>query len=76
MSSHPKAFFPDLFGKRAFPTPIWKPYKFLFVGLAMAGWGIYQVQEIAVSRPEALNDPENPYRRRILAAQAAAEGHH
>nr|XP_019049009.1 F-type H+-transporting ATPase subunit J [Kwoniella bestiolae CBS 10118]OCF27939.1 F-type H+-transporting ATPase subunit J [Kwoniella bestiolae CBS 10118] len=60
-----------MFGLRAWPTPIVKPlWPFMIAGVVTVG-GIWKLQDIAVSSPDALKDPKNPF----AASKAKAAAH-
>lgn len=61
-----------MFGLRAWPTPIARPLWPFFIGGAIVLYGVNKVQGVAVSTPEALKDPKNPY----AAALAKKDAHH
>ncbi|BEJ02623.1 hypothetical protein CcaverHIS631_0704180 [Cutaneotrichosporon cavernicola] len=61
---------PEMFGLRAWPTPILKPVGPFIFASAVVIAGVWKLQDIGVSTPEALKDPKNPYAASILASKA------
>ncbi|ODN84238.1 hypothetical protein L202_00233 [Cryptococcus amylolentus CBS 6039] len=50
-----------MFGLRAWPTPVVKPlWPFMASGIITIA-GVWALQDIAVSTPDALKDPKNPF---------------
>ncbi|OWZ55002.1 F-type H+-transporting ATPase subunit J [Cryptococcus neoformans] len=50
-----------MFGLRAWPTPIVKPLWPFMASAVITTAGVWAVQEKAVSTPDALKDPKNPF---------------
>ncbi|BEI87076.1 hypothetical protein CcaverHIS002_0704220 [Cutaneotrichosporon cavernicola] len=74
LSTGVPAAYPELwgtmFGLRAWPTPILKPVGPFIFASAVVIAGVWKLQDIGVSTPEALKDPKNPYAASILASKA------
>nr|XP_018266908.1 F-type H+-transporting ATPase subunit J [Kwoniella dejecticola CBS 10117]OBR89066.1 F-type H+-transporting ATPase subunit J [Kwoniella dejecticola CBS 10117] len=60
-----------MFGLRAWPTPIVKPLWPFMVASAITVAGVWSLQDLAVSSPDALKDPKNPF----AASKAKAAAH-
>ncbi|GMK59995.1 hypothetical protein CspeluHIS016_0902120 [Cutaneotrichosporon spelunceum] len=66
-ASYPELWGTMLFGLRAWPTPILKPAGPFMFAAAVVVAGVWKIQDIGVSTPDALKDPKNPYAASILA---------
>ncbi|WVN85598.1 uncharacterized protein L203_100747 [Cryptococcus depauperatus CBS 7841] len=60
-----------MFGLRAWPTPIVKPLWPFMVSAAITTYGVWTFQDMAVSTPDAIKDPKNPF----AASKAAKNAH-
>nr|XP_031858772.1 uncharacterized protein CI109_005868 [Kwoniella shandongensis]KAA5525844.1 hypothetical protein CI109_005868 [Kwoniella shandongensis] len=60
-----------MFGLRAWPTPIAKPLWPFMVSAGLVVVGVWKLQDMAVSSPEALKDPKNPFAASKAKANAA-----